>query len=152
MNRSNSRGVLAGVKVHYGIGKAVALALFSVSLSSCGNPFASDPKHVDAEALGADASKDVRAFYEARQWQSAWDGKAEKQLVEAIDAAPTHGLKRELFLKGDLPKDRGEREVALTKAALRYASALAQGYSDPKKLGRPYTVPRPKVDVATGLA
>jgi L,D-transpeptidase YcbB len=40
----------------------------------------------------------------------------------------------------------------LTKAALRYASALAQGYSDPKKLGRTYTVPRPKVDVAAGLA
>ena len=79
---------------------------------------------------------DVRAFYEARQWQAAWDGKSEKQLLEIIDAAPTHGLKRELFLKGDLPKDQREREVALTKAALRYASALAQGYSDPKKLGR----------------
>jgi murein L,D-transpeptidase YcbB/YkuD len=69
-----------------------------------------------------------------------------------IDAAPTHGLKRELFLKGDLPKDHAEREVVLTKAALRYASALAQGYSDPKKLGRIYTLSRPKVDVASGLA
>lgn len=134
------------------IGKAVALALLSVSLSNCGNPFSSDPKHVDAEALGAKASADVRAFYEARQGQAAWDGKAEKQLRDIIDAAPTHGLKRELFLKEDLPKDRTEREVALTKAALRYASALAQGYSDPKKLGRIYTLPRPKVDVAGDLA
>jgi murein L,D-transpeptidase YcbB/YkuD len=140
------------VKVHYGIGKAVALALFSVSLASCGNPFASDPKHVDAQALGADAGKDARAFYKARQWQAAWDGKTEKQILEIIEGAPTHGLKRELFLKGDPPKDPSEREIALTKAALRYASALAQGYSDPKKLGRTYTIPRPKVDAAAGLA
>jgi murein L,D-transpeptidase YcbB/YkuD len=124
----------------------------SVSLANCGNPFSSDPKHVDAKALGAHASADVRAFYEARHWQAAWDSKAEKQLLDMIDAAPTHGLKRELFLKGDLPKDHAEREVVLTKAALRYASALAQGYSDPKKLGRIYTLSRPKVDVASGLA
>jgi murein L,D-transpeptidase YcbB/YkuD len=140
------------VKVPVCIGKAVALVLLSVSLSNCGNPFSSDPKHVDAEALGANASPDVRAFYETRQWQPAWDHKVEKQLLDIIDAAPTHGLKRELFLKGDLPKDKSEREVALTKAALRYASALAQGYSDPKKLGRIYTVPRAKADVAGGLA
>jgi len=139
------------VRVQSCLGKAVALALLSVPLSSCGNPFASDPKHVDAEALGANAGRDVRAFYEMRQWQSAWDGKAEKQLLEIIDGAPTHGLKRELFLKGDLPKDRSEREIILSKAALRYASALAQGYVDPKKLGRTYTVPRPKADLPGGL-
>ena len=139
------------MRVHSSLGKAVALALLSVSLSNCGNPFASDPKHVDAESLGAKAGKDVRAFYEARQWQAAWDGRAQKQLLEIIDEAPTHGLKRELFLKGELPKDGREREVVLTEAALRYASALAQGYVDPKKLGRTYTVPRPKVAVAEGL-
>ena len=132
-------------------GKAIALALLSVSLSSCGNPFDRDPKHVDAQALGADAGGDVRAFYEARQWQAAWDGKSEKQLLAAIDAAPTHGLKRELFLKSDLPKDKADREIALTKAALHYASTLAQGYSDPKKLRETYTVPRPKAAVTAGL-
>ena len=109
MNSSNSRGVLGGVRVHYGIGKAVALALFSVSLSSCGNPFNRDPKVVDAQSLGVDASGDVRAFYEGRNWQAAWDGKTEKQILEIIDGAPTHGLKRELFLKGDPPRDRSER-------------------------------------------
>jgi murein L,D-transpeptidase YcbB/YkuD len=140
------------VRIHVCLGKAVALALLSVSLVSCGNPFDRDSRHVDADALGADAGSDVRAFYEARQWRAAWDGKAEKQLIEILERAPAHGLKRELVLKGDLPKDRSEREIALTKAALRYASALAQGYSDPKNLGRTYTVPRPKADLATGLA
>ena len=140
------------MRVQYGIGKAVALALFSVSLSSCGNPFDRDPKVVDAQSLGVDASGEVRAFYEGRNWQAAWDGTTEKQILEIIDGAPTHGLKRELFLKGDPPRDRSEREVALTKAALRYASTLAEGYSDPKKMGRPYTIPRPTAKVAAGLA
>ena len=68
-------------------------------------------------------------------------------------APASHGLKRELFLKGEIPKDRDEREAALTKAALRYASALATGYSDPKKVNSEvYTVKRPKLDAAAGLS
>ncbi|MGE5600326.1 MAG: L,D-transpeptidase family protein [Pseudomonadota bacterium] len=140
------------MRVHIGIGKAVALALFALPLTSCGNPFDRDPKQVDAGSLGKDASADVRAFYEARQWQAAWDGKAEKQLQGILDTAAAQGLKRELFLKGELPEDRQDRELALTEAALSYASALVRGYSDPKKLPRPYTIPRPKADVAAGLA
>jgi murein L,D-transpeptidase YcbB/YkuD len=139
------------VSVQSRIGKAFALALLSVPLGSCGNPF-DDPKHVDAEALGADAGRDVRAFYQARNWQAAWNGAARKQLLEIIGGAPAHGLKSELFLKGELPGDRDEREAVLTRAALRYASALARGYVDPKKLGRTYTIPQPNVDVAAGLS
>jgi murein L,D-transpeptidase YcbB/YkuD len=140
------------VRVQSRTGKAIALALLSVPLGSCGNPF-DDPRHVDAEALGADAGRQVRAFYEARNWQVAWDGEAPKQLLEIIGGAPIHGLNSELFLKGELPEDRGEREAVLTRAALRYASALAHGYVDPKKLGRTYTIPRPKVvAVAAGLS
>jgi len=142
------------VKVQNGIGKAVALALFSLSVAGCGNagPLSSDPKTIDAEALGGKADAQVRAFYAARNNERAWDRKAEKQLIEIVDGAPIHGLRRDLFLKDDLPKDGEERELALTRMALRYASALAQGYSDPKKIDGIYTVPGPKVDVAAGLA
>ncbi|HET6940759.1 MAG TPA: L,D-transpeptidase family protein, partial [Sphingomicrobium sp.] len=91
-------------------------------------------------------------FYKARQWQAAWDDASEKQLLEIINGAPSQGMKRELFIKAQLPQDRSEREIALTKAALRYASALAQGYSDPKAISKVYTLPRAKVDVAGGLA
>ena len=135
------------MRVHDCIGKAVVLALLSVSLSSCGN---SD--QVDAEAIEGEAKDEVRAFYQARDWQAAWDGKSEKQLIEIIDGAPAHGLKPELFLKGELPEDRGDREIALTTAALRYASALARGHSDPAKLSEVYTLPRPKIALAPGLA
>ena len=137
------------MRVHDCLGKAVALALLSVSLSACGNLFSDQ---VDAEALGAEASSDIRAFYEARQWQPAWDSGAEKQLVEILSGAGAHGLNRDLFLKGEVPEDRDEREAALTKAALRYASALATGYSDPKKVNSEvYTVKRPKLVAAAGL-
>jgi hypothetical protein len=116
------------VKVRNGIGKAVTLALFSLSLASCGNPLERDPTHVDEQSLGKDASSDLRAFYEARQWQAAWDERSKKQLVEIISGAPSQGLKPELFLKAALPEDKTEREIALTKAALGYASAHATGF------------------------
>ena len=135
------------MRVHDCIGKAVALALLSVSLGSCGNS-----SRVDAEAIEGEAKDEVRAFYQARDWQAAWDGKSEKQLIEIIDGAPAHGLKRDLFLEDELPEDRGDREIALTTAALRYASALARGHSDPAKLSEVYTLPRPKIGLAPGLA
>ncbi len=137
------------MRVQSWIGKAVALALFTTPLSSCG--LFDDPNRVAEEALGPEAGRDTRAFYEARDWQKAWDRKSEKQLVEIIGVAAEHGLNLDLFLKGELPEDGGERDAALTTAALRYASALARGYSDPKKLGEVYTVPRPKADVVAGL-
>lgn len=141
------------MRVHSGIGKAVALALFALSLSSCGNPFDRDPKQVDATALGKDTSADVRAFYAARQGQAAWDKKSERQLLDVLNGAAAQGLKKELFIADALPADDATgRELALTKAALKYASALAQGYSDPTKVSEIYTVPRPKVNVAAGLA
>ena len=134
------------MRVQNCIGKVVALALFAVSLSSCGNS-----RQVDASAIKGEANGDVRAFYEAREWQPAWDDKLREQLVEIIGGAPTHGLKPELFLKAELPEG-SERETALTQAALAYASALARGYSDPKKISEVYTIPRPKAELATGLA
>ena len=71
--------------------------------------------------------------------------KDEQQIREAIAGAPAHGLKPELFLKG------GESGPALVSAALKYANALANGYSDPKKLHEVYTIPRSKTDVRAGL-
>jgi murein L,D-transpeptidase YcbB/YkuD len=75
----------------------------------------------------------------------AVDSNAEKQIREAIAQAPAHGLKPDLFLKG------GEQGDQLVQAALKYASALANGYSDPNKLFEVYTIPRAKTDVRAGL-
>lgn len=80
------------------------------------------------------------------------DKDLEKQVMDALASAPNHGLTKDLFLKGDLPSDQSARRQALLKAATDYASALAEGKVDPKKIRDVYTVPRPKVDIASGLA
>ena len=64
---------------------------------------------------------------------------------DAIANAPANGLKPDLFLKGN------EEGPALTQAALKYAEALAHGYSDPTKIFEVYTIPRPSADVRQGL-
>jgi murein L,D-transpeptidase YcbB/YkuD len=134
-------------------GKTLILALLSVSVTACGNGFPFGHKQANGSTLQSNISDpQARAFYQARQWQPAWDKKAEKQLLDIIAGAPANGLKPDLFLKGDLPKDSEQREATLTTAALRYASALAQGYADPKKISAVYTIPRPRADVAGGLA
>ena len=132
-------------------GKALCLALCSVLLVTCGDigggGASPDFQVQQSEVKGPQA----RAFYEARGWAAAWGDDAAEQLEKALANAPSHGLRAEMFLPADLPSEAAEREVALTDAALRYASALASGYIDPKSLGNIYTIPRPKPDLAAGL-
>ena len=131
-------------------GKALILALFCVSLASCGGGGGDQLSPSILQAQTNDPQ--VRAFYETRQWRAAWDGDNEKALMRIIGGAMTHGLKPSLFLKeGTLPQDESAREAVLTQAALRYASALSRGYSDPTKLGRTYTLQQAKADVVAGL-
>ena len=113
------------------IGSAVGLALCSATLTGC---------HVNNSS--PDGGSNVSSSGVDVQWKS----NTEKQLRDAIAGAPANGLKPELFLKG------GESGAALTDAALKYASALANGYSDPNQLHEVYTIPHPKVDVRQGLA
>src|SRR5436190_16023298 len=115
------------------IGTALGLALCSAALSGCNvnDSNSQDSGGGNVSAAGVDV-----------QWKS----KTEKQLLDAIAEAPANGLKPELFLKG------GEKGAALTEAALKYASALANGYSDPSQLHEVYTLPRSNLDVRQGLA
>jgi murein L,D-transpeptidase YcbB/YkuD len=140
---------------------AVLLGLTALSLTGCGNgsPFGGGgaaearPDEVTAQALRAAAGDDqVRRFYEKVGWKAVWDTDGEQQLLEALEQAAVHALSTANFVEGELPVDPAEREAALTKAALRYAAALADGYTDPTQLREIYTVPRAKADVAAGLA
>ena len=115
----------------YWIGAALSLALCSTALTSC------SVKDDGSGQGNATATSGVSVD---------WNNKTEKQLREAIANAPAHGLKPDLFLKG------GEDGSALTDAALKYASALANGYADPSQLHEVYTIPHPKTDVRQGLA
>src|SRR5690242_462695 len=103
-------------------GAALSLALCSAALSSCNYN-----DQGSSQSSGANSSSpDI---------DSAWSSKTEQQLRDAIANAPANGLKPSLFMKGD------EKGAALTQAALKYASALANGYADPAKLHEVYTVP-----------
>jgi murein L,D-transpeptidase YcbB/YkuD len=116
------------------VGKAVILALFSISTAAC-------QRGGTADQASSSASQ-----------SQAWTKKTEKQLRDAIAHAPANGLKPDLFLKGDLPTDDTQRFELLTQAALKYAEALAHGYSDPRKVNAVYTIPRPGEDMRQGLA
>ncbi len=114
------------------IGGALGLALCSTALASCS---AKDDR----------SGQSGNASVEAGTPQLNWNDKVEQQLRDAIGQAPANGLKPDLFLKG------GEKGGALTQAALKYASALANGYADPTQLHEVYTIPQEHVDVRRGL-
>jgi L,D-transpeptidase YcbB len=112
------------------IGVGLTLALCSTALASCSQGGNSSNQAANASADG----------------QASLNSKLEKQLREIIANAAANGLKPDLFLKGN---ESGE---ALRDAGLRYAQALAQGYSDPTKIFPIYTIPRPSGDVRQGFA
>lgn len=108
----------------------------ALALAACGNdPASPNPDQAQAAQGGLE-----------------WNESLEQQLMAALDNAPSHGLTRDLFLKGDLPADAAARNRELSRIASDYASALANGKVDPSRLYDVYTVPRSKVDVAAGLA
>lgn len=119
-------------------GGAISLALASTALVSCS---VSDNKSGQTQSAPSNPSIPAQT----------WSKDAEQQLLDAIQQSPTNGLKPELFLKGDMPKDDAGRFKVLTEAAYKYASALANGYTDPTKLNEVYTIPRVKFDVRPGL-
>jgi murein L,D-transpeptidase YcbB/YkuD len=123
-------GVQAVVKKTLSIGTALGLALSSVAVTSCS---------------GSDNSSGQGGSTAEQPASISVDSKAEAQLREAIANAPANGLKPDLFLKG------GEKGPALAEAALKYASALANGYADPTQLHEVYSIPRANVDVRQGL-
>ena len=138
----------------HGFGRAFCLALFSVFLATCGDGFGRGRSaDIDISVLKDEVEgPQARAFYQARGWAAAWDEDSAEGLQQALANAPAHGLRGDMFLPAALPDEGTARELALTSAALRYASALASGYVDPKSLGKIYTIPRPRPDLAAGLA
>jgi len=82
--------------------------------------------------------------------QVRWNDGAVRQLRDAIGRRAAHGLDRVRFAVDGQPGN-AEGDRALTQSALRYASALARGASDPAKLYDVYTVTRPNPNLLNGL-
>ena len=116
----------------------VRLALCSMPLLAVSGGLA------DAQTASIPASKAARA---------AWSAANVAAFAQVLADRARHGLDHVVFLAdpadGATPADI---DAARTKAALDYATALAQGRVDPATLHEVYTLPRPKADLAAGLA
>ena len=111
------------------------------------------PPTIAADALKAATSDDtVKAFYEKIGWKGQWSAAGTAALDQAIGSRVRNGLDRIAFGEVTGAMTPAERDVARTKAALAYASALASGLVDPTELHEVYTIPDAKIDVAAGLA
>src|SRR3954466_7329373 len=119
-----------------------------------GQEVQTDVKNVTpADLQAAVTDPRVKRFYEARGWAPVWSKELAKDLTGAFADAERHALQGAAYVRdvkeGSTP---AEREAALTLNAIDYGEALAGGAVDPKKVFDPYTLTRPKVDVAGGLA
>lgn len=111
------------------------------------------PPSLSAGDLQAAASSDaVKAFYNKVGWHAVWIDKTAAALDQVLTSRRQNGLDEVDFGNPDGGASAAERDVARTKAALAYASALANGVVDPTTLHDVYTIPRGKIDVAAGLA
>lgn len=90
-------------------------------------------------------------IYGARDNQPIWVTAPEREaaLVRALAGAAAHGLDPAVFA---VPKAKPEeRELLLTDAFLRYASALARGLVNPAVIESDWAVPVPSFDAAAAL-
>jgi len=111
------------------------------------------PTATDAALRALATDPEVQRFYAHIGWRLAWTDASVQALKDAIAQRAAHGLERLQFLPEPIPAEAPpERDVALTRAALRYARALAMGVVDPKSLHAVYTLPRPGPDLVEGLA
>ena len=109
------------------LGTALALAL-AATVSACNQTDKASNSADSADTQGMTANES-----------------AQEQIRQSIAKATQHGLRPDLFLKG------GESGDQLVQAAYKYANALANGYSDPKKLFEVYTIDQSRTDVRAGL-
>lgn len=105
------------------------------------------------ELRAAASDEDLDSFYAGREWRPIWSAERAQALAAALDEAERHGLSRDMFLRSSAAAGGiARREVALTRAALAYAEALATGKTDPRGIRSIYTVERPAFDARAGLA
>ena len=105
---------------------------------------------LDRDANDADATP-LQAFYAARHDAPAWGDPARvAALAAAVAAAADQGL--EGFAVKAPAGDAAARDVALTRLALAYATALAKGRVPFDQLEQDWAIPAPAFDAAGGLA
>ena len=131
-----------------------AQATMAAQASGDSRALATFPQQSDAAALRSAAPDPAtRRFYDENGWRPVWSEAAGHALEQALAGRSAHGLDHINFLeRSKTQAGPAQREVALTRGALRYAAALAGGMVDPTKLHEIYTIPRPQPDLSKALA
>ena len=108
---------------------------------------------VTPEALKAAVSDErVKAFYAKRNWAPVWTDDLAGKLEASFADAERHAINPQAFRKhASEGANAAEREAGLTIAVLDYAQALAGGMIDPTKIFEIHEVPKPRLDLTTGL-
>lgn len=137
------------------------LLLFALVLSGCGGaptiPVASPFDQIgeletqvnpipEDKLRAAAGDPATRQFYEDNGWHAVWSASAAKALRRSLVDRARHGLDHLSYLDAPDPSlSSAQREVLLTRAALSYSAALAQGQTDPTQPHTVYTIPRPQI-------
>jgi murein L,D-transpeptidase YcbB/YkuD len=101
---------------------------------------------------GVDPADPVLRFYQARNYRPAWSKTDQAALIAALKAANHEALNPDDFLpKLDKIRDNEHRDIALSRAALAYAHALAMGKVNPETVEDVFTLHRNVVDGVVGL-
>ena len=113
-------------------------------------PLPPDPAQVAMHAAVGDGKE--AGFYDATDWRPAWTPDAVAELKRVVAGRRIHALDHVDFDDGTAPAGATPEiaDLAHTRAALAYASALARGKTDPVRIYGVYSVPRP--DPAAGAA
>ncbi|MDY7524625.1 L,D-transpeptidase family protein [Sphingomonas sp. 10B4] len=133
------------------------ITLSVMLLSGCNYTSASSaqPRHTDLPAdTSATPSPTLTADLAASPQASAsWSDANAAELDEALGNRAVDGLDHIDFgTAPTLGESAATRDAALTRIALRYATALALGVADPTVLHPIYTIPRPHPDLAAALS
>jgi murein L,D-transpeptidase YcbB/YkuD len=106
-----------------------------------------------AALSGVEGSNPVARFYAQRNYKLAWSKGDQQAFLALVKDASRQALNPKDFtpdLTGDETTE--DRDIAFTRAALDYASALAMGKVDPTTVEEIFTLHRNVVDVAAGLS
>jgi len=139
---------------------AFTVAALGLALVAARAPARADDAQVATEihALVSDPGGDSLAspmarFYAARAFAPVWVGHPQliAALTDVLAGASLQGLDERIGKS--LPAGgAAARDVALTRAALDYAEALAVGRVQPSQIEADWAIPAPEFDAAAGLA
>ncbi|HKW55246.1 MAG TPA: hypothetical protein VJO12_16255, partial [Stellaceae bacterium] len=106
------------------------------------------PLRLDGRQLDRDA---LLAIYQAHDFTPLWVGepKREAALLHALGGAAEHGLDPAAFAVPPTPP--AQRELLLTDAFLRYATALAHGRVQANALDSDWAITSPAFDAGAAL-